>query len=233
MTLPTIAQQQAAERFAEAVAARLQPLADPTRAVGMSAYLLDQFTFLGLPAPLRRAAVRELIGAQPADAAQLLAMAEALWRLPQREYRYIAVDLLRRHAALLDVAALPALQTLLLDQPWWETVDGLAAVASAVLRKAQSGAVEREMDGWLQHDSFWVRRLAMLHQLGWRQDTNAERLQRYALHLCAEKEFFIRKAIGWALRDYARSQPDWVAAFLAKHRQQLSPLTAREAGKHL
>lgn len=216
--------------WVQAVVSRLQPLADADRAVAMRAYLLDQFPFLGLPAPVRRAAVKDLL--QPAaDAATLLARAELLWQRPEREYRYTAIDLLRRHSRRLEVSHLPVLQTLLLREAWWESVDGLAAVIGALLHRQP--AAQTMMDDWLAHPVFWVRRVAMLHQLGWRQDTDADRLFRYALHLAPEGEFFIRKAIGWALRDYARWQPEAVRAFLREHAASLSPLTRREAGKHL
>lgn len=89
------------------------------------------------------------------------------------------------------------------------------------------------MDDCLAHTHLWVRRVAMLHQLGWKAHTDQHRLFRYALALASEKDFFIRKAIGWALRDHARHQPDAVRAFLAQHAQHLSDLTRREAGKHL
>ncbi|MEY4268768.1 MAG: hypothetical protein RIS90_3303, partial [Pseudomonadota bacterium] len=89
------------------------------------------------------------------------------------------------------------------------------------------------MDAWLGHPNLWVRRVAMLHQLGWKAQTDQARLFRYALALAPETEFFIRKAIGWALRDHARTQPEAVRAFLAEHGLVLSGLTRREAGKHL
>jgi 3-methyladenine DNA glycosylase AlkD len=89
------------------------------------------------------------------------------------------------------------------------------------------------MDEALHHPSLWVRRVAMLHQLGWRQHTDSQRLFAHALALGGEKEFFIRKAIGWALRDLARTQPDAVREFLCTQAGNLSALTRREASKHL
>lgn len=99
--------------------------------------------------------------------------------------------------------------------------------------KTAQPQVQSRMDDCLAHTHLWVRRVAMLHQLGWKAHTDQHRLFRYALALASEKDFFIRKAIGWALRDHARHQPDAVRAFLAQHAQQLSGLTRREAGKHL
>jgi 3-methyladenine DNA glycosylase AlkD len=169
------------------------------------------------------------------SADELLALAEALWRLPEREFRYAAIDLLSKHHKRLDVSALPRILQLVQTDPWWDTVDGLAGVVGDILLRAKASQpdAQRHMDACLVHPHLWVRRVAMLHQLGWREQTDPERLLRYALTLAPEKDFFIRKAIGWALRDHARTQPDAVRDFLARHADQLSGLTRREAGKHL
>jgi 3-methyladenine DNA glycosylase AlkD len=223
------------KQFVLAVQRAFTPLADASQAEPMKAYLLDQFEFLGLPAPVRRKAVKDIGKVQWQSADDLLAAAELLWQKPQREYRYTAVDLLRKHSALLNVNDLPALQALLLRDPWWETVDGLSAVIADVMHAAvqQKPNAAVAMDVWLKHPSHWVRRSAMLHQLGWRLDTDTTRLFGYATQLADEKEFFIRKAIGWALRDYARWNPQAVTDFLVQQRTTLSGLTVREAAKHL
>ena len=223
------------KQFVLAVQRAFTPLADASKAEPMKAYLLDQFEFLGLPAPVRRKAVKDIGKVQWQNADDLLAAAELLWQKPQREYRYTAVDLLRKHSALLNVNDLPALQALLLRDTWWETVDGLSAVIADVMHAAvqQKPNAAVAMDVWLKHPSHWVRRSAMLHQLGWRLDTDTTRLFGYATQLADEKEFFIRKAIGWALRDYARWNPQAVTDFLVQQRTTLSGLTVREAAKHL
>ena len=223
------------QQFVLAVQRALTPLAEASRAEQMEAYLLNQFGFLGLPAPVRRQAVKDIGKVQWQSADDLLAAAELLWQKPQREYRYTAVDLLRKHSNMLRVNDLPALQALLLRDAWWETVDGLSAVIAEVMHAAvqQQPNAAATMDVWLKHSSHWVRRSAMLHQLGWRLDTDSTRLFAYAQQLAVEKEFFIRKAIGWALRDYARWNPQDVTDFLVQHRSSLSGLTVREAAKHL
>jgi len=204
------------KQFVHAVDFALVPLADEAKAQGMKAYLLNQFEFLGLAAPARRAAVKEIGKVKWQSSADLLAAAELLWQKSEREYRYTAVDLLRQHSAQLNVNDLPALQALLLQDAWWETVDGLSAVIAEVMHVAvqQKPNAAVTMDVWLKHPSHWVRRSAMLHQLGWRLDTGTTRLFGYATQLADEKEFFIRKAIGWALRDYARWMPQAVTDFL-------------------
>jgi 3-methyladenine DNA glycosylase AlkD len=217
------------------IEAALRPLADALQAVPMRAYMLDQFAFLGIRATPRRQALRGLPKLNTWTAPELLALAEALWDLPEREFHYVAVDLLAKHPRQLDLDSLPRLLQLVQRQSWWDTVDGLAGVVGDILLRARSGQgdVQRHMDRWLSHSNLWVRRVAMLHQLGWKTQTDEARLFRYALALAPETDFFIRKAIGWALRDHARTRPDAVRAFLSQHAQRLSGLTRREAGKHL
>ena len=167
--------------------------------------------------------------------AALRPLAEALWDLPEREFQYVAVDLLTKHHRQLDLYSLPRLLQLVQRHSWWDTVDGLAGVVGDILLQARGGQrdVQRPMDACLSHSNQWMRRVAMLHQLGWKAQTDEARLLRYALALAPETDFFIRKAIGWALRDYARTRPEAVCDFLAQHAQRLSGLTRREAGKHL
>ena len=220
------------------IEAALRAQADAQQAVPMKAYMLGQFEFLGIRAGLRREALKQALKGLPqftGTADELLALAHALWRLPEREFRYAAIDLLAKHHKRLDVNALPSILQLVQTDPWWDTVDGLAGVVGDVLLRAKTSQpdVQRQMDACLVHTHLWVRRVAMLHQLGWREQTDQHRLFRYALTLAPETDFFIRKAIGWALRDHARTQPEAVRAFLARHAGQLSSLTRREAGKHL
>lgn len=209
-------------------------LADPARAAAMAAYMRHQFCFLGIQTPARRLATRPLLK-QPLPAATLLATAQALWALPEREYQYAAVDLLARQWRQLSPAHLPDLLALVQQKSWWDTVDGLAGVVGDLLHRAKptDPQAQAPMDAALHHPDFWVRRIALLHQLGWKADTDEARLFGYALSLGHESEFFIRKAIGWALRDYARHRPEAVRSFLETHRAKLSGLTVREAGKHL
>lgn len=212
--------------------AALQPLADPVRAVGMRAYQRDQFDFLGIQAGPRRQAVAALLR-QPLDADALLAIAQLLWQRPERECQYVGADLLIRQHRTLGLDAVGPLLALARQKAWWDTVDALAGVVGDVIRAARTADPgsdpQRLMDTALQHPDLWVRRIAMLHQLGWRLDTDTDRLFRYAETLAPETDFFIRKAIGWALRDYARWDAAAVRRFVAAHQVQLSGLTVREA----
>ncbi|MBS1144414.1 MAG: alkylation repair protein [Proteobacteria bacterium] len=218
----------------ERVQQTLLPLADPARALAMRAYMRGQFDFLGIPTPLRRQAVAGLL--RPAQsAAELLDHAAALWAMPAREYQYVAVDLLARQVRRLGMGEVAALLGLVQQKSWWDTVDGLAGVVGDVVRAASrvDPSAQQAMDAALGHADLWVRRVAMIHQLGWREATDRRRLFDYALRLADEPDFFIRKAIGWALRDFARHDPQAVGEFLNGAGTVLSPLSRREAAKHL
>jgi 3-methyladenine DNA glycosylase AlkD len=211
------------------IQARFATLANPQAAVSMRAYMRNQFPFFGIVTPTRRSA---LIDFKKLPLAQepLLTLVQQLWQLPEREYRYAAIDLLAMHRKQLDESAIPALLALARQDAWWDTVDNLSSVINRIIRCFP--AAQAQMDEALKYDNFWTRRTAMIHQLGWRDATDETRLFDYALTLAPESEFFIRKAIGWALRDYARWQPEAVRAFVLAHREGLSSLTVREAMKH-
>ncbi|MYM93482.1 DNA alkylation repair protein [Duganella vulcania] len=200
----------------------------PGRAPAMRAYMRDQFPFLGIATPQRRQATRILLKSlQGSSAKDILQYAEQFWQRPEREYQYVAADLLSMHSKILDISHVPVLLELAQKKSWWDSVDPLASVIGKILRFGHEG-----MDQALLHDNMWVRRIALLHQLGWREKTDKNRLFNYSVALAHEKEFFIQKAIGWALRDYARHDPEAVRAFILKEKQQLSKLSYREANKH-
>ena len=217
------------------VDAALRPLADAQQALPMRAYMLDQFAFLVIRAAPRRQALRGLPRLNTWTAHDLLALADKLWAAPEREFQYVAVDLLSKYHRQLGMDSVALLLELVQRKSWWDTVDALAGVVGDIVLRARAtdAHAQRAMDECLVHPHLWVRRIAMLHQLGWKAQTDQERLFRYALALSGETDFFIRKAIGWALRDHARSQPEAVRRFLENHANQFSGLTRREAGKHL
>ncbi|MDN2696500.1 DNA alkylation repair protein [Janthinobacterium sp. SUN073] len=213
----------------------LEAAAEPGRTAPMQAYMRDQFVFLGVAAPQRRLAARDLLaGLKGIDAGTLLEHVQRLWQQPEREYQHVALDMLDMHRRQLNIAHLPALLALAHQRAWWDSVDGMAGIVGDVLlaEHRRGGDGHAHMSDALRHTDFWLRRIAMLHQLGWRADTDAVWLFDAALALAHEDEFFIRKAIGWALRDYARHAPEAVTAFANAHRQQLSTLSYREALKH-
>jgi len=224
--------------FARDIKAALASHADAERALAMRAYMRHQFDFIGVPTPLRRQAVAPVFKQLPVQNAEhLLACANRLWTMPAREYQYVATDLLARNWKTLAVTDIAHLLTIAQHASWWDSIDPLAAVVGDVLKAARvqtpQARAQAAMDAALLHESMWVRRIAMIHQLGWRAHTDEDRLFGYARSLAAESDFFIRKAIGWALRDYARHAPEAVSDFLSTSRDLISALTLREASKHL
>ena len=204
------------------------------RALSMQAYLKNQFAFLGLPAPVRRQAIA-VLGPLVAKRQDLLSLAAVLWEQKEREYKYTALDLLWKYRGQLVLGDLPWLLELAQSEPWWETVDGLAKIMGVLVRSHSKERLETMawMDTCLESESLWIRRIAMTHQLGWRLETDEVWLFAAALKLSGEKEPFIRKAIGWALRDYAKWNPEAVRWFLQGPGRQLSALSQREAIKRL
>ena len=166
----------------------------------------------------------------------MIEVAKLLWKKPEREFRYTAVDLLKDNVKLLGLSEIQELITMLQCDSWWETVDSMTSVINLViLKQVKKGDSKAQSvcDEWIQHPNFWVRRCAMLHQLGWRLKTDTDRLYHYSDLLSSENDFFIRKAIGWALRDYARWNPEWVRNVISQKQNEFSGLTIREASKHL
>jgi 3-methyladenine DNA glycosylase AlkD len=127
---------------------------------------------------------------------------------------------------------LPTAGQLITTKPWWDTVDTLADHVVGMIVARHPEAVST-MDSWLLDDNLWLARTALLHQLTYRDRTDVDRLFRYCLARADHKDFFIRKAIGWALRQYAWTDPEPVRAFVEEHRAVLSPLSVREALKNI
>ncbi|MFH8486634.1 DNA alkylation repair protein [Streptomyces longisporoflavus] len=207
--------------------------ADPERAAQAMAYMKNIAPFLGLPSPLRRQLSREVLAGTPRpDEADCTAIALRCLQLPEREYAYFAVDYLRRHVRRCSSGFLPIARHLVTTDPWWDTVDALAAHVVGGLVAADPG-LRTEMDAWIGDEDMWVARTALLHQLRYKDATDTERLFAYCLRQAGHPDFFVRKAIGWCLREYAKTDPDAVRDFVERERGRLSPLSVREALKNL
>ena len=222
-----------AEAAVSALIEALEVAGDADRAVDMRRYMRDQFAFFGVPTPQRRSiATWVLAPLGPPSARDLEALGPLAWAVDQRELQYIAVDVLARHVLLARPELLAVAADLVVTKSWWDTVDALASkvVGPLVLRFPP---LVGTLDEWIAGDELWLARTAILHQLGFKADTDVDRLFRYSLVWASCPDFFARKAIGWALRQYAYTDPDAIRAFVAEHADVLSPLTVREASKHL
>ncbi|ALV37089.1 DNA alkylation repair protein [Streptomyces sp. CdTB01] len=222
-----------ADTVLERLTAVYAAAADPERAAPMRAYMKDVAPFLGLSTPVRRALSRVVVDGLPRPGeSDCAAIALRCWRLPEREYQYFAVDYLRRHARVCSSAFLPVARHLVGTRSWWDTVDLLAAHVVGALVAADP-ALTADMDAWIADEDLWIARTALLHQLRYKERTDADRLFAYCLRQSGHPDFFIRKAIGWALREYARTDPEAVRAFVARERGKFAPLTVREALKNI
>lgn len=207
--------------------------ADPLGAVAMRAYMKDVAPFLGIRTPERRALSRTVLAGTPRPGEDdCTAVALRCWALPEREYHYFAVDYLRRHAGRCSSAFLPVVRRLITTTSWWDTVDLLAAhvVGPLVTADPRLTAV---MDEWIADDDLWVARTALLHQLTYKDRTDPDRLFAHCLRQSGHPDFFVRKAIGWSLREYAKTDPDAVRDFLTRERGRFAPLSVREALKNI
>jgi 3-methyladenine DNA glycosylase AlkD len=215
--------------YVKAIDAALMPLRDGERASAMAAYMKNYFLFLGISSPARRKAVKHI---PKPDLDKIHAIARALWKRKEREYHYVALDLLEANVKKLEpLPTLALIEELALKNSWWDSVDGLAGIASKVLRVNLEA---RELvSRWSVHEAFWINRLAILHQKGWGPRTDEKLLFKLCLVHAHKDEFFLRKAIGWALRDYAWTNPQAVRVFVEANKSKLSALSVREALKNI
>lgn len=217
-----------------AVIERLAAVADPERAPTMQAYMKSAMPYLGVPMPMVRevtiAAAREH---PPASVAQLVASAAALWRgATHREYRYAATALTGLRIAEGSLAPLPLYEEMIVTGAWWDHVDAVAPRLGRLLA-THPDRLRPLLLSWSAAPDRWLRRASILAQLGARTRTDLDLLSTVIDASATEDDFFIRKAIGWALRDYARTNPRWVKEFVAARVGVLSALSQREASKHL
>ena len=205
-----------------------EPQRDEARATGMANYMRNQFPFLGIQTvPRRRSAKAALAGLPKPTEAEIVEASTALYELSEREYQYSAVELVAANVRACSSAFIDHLEWLVTTKSWWDTVDALAASVAGPLVK-ENPALTSTMDAWIESENVWLARTAILHQLRYKSFTDASRLFRYCEARAGDREFFIRKAIGWALREYSKTDPEAVRAFIRTHDAELSGLSKRE-----
>lgn len=218
-----------AEALVTGVRAGLRAVAEPSRAPAMQAYMKTTEPFLGVRLPAVRAVVQ---AHPPADLAVLLSAATSLWRTAvYREERYAATTLVRADPARGRLELLPFVTEVITTGAWWDHVDTMAHNVCDLLL-VHRAAVTPVLREWSVSPDRWLRRSSIIGQLDARADTDLDLLTEVIETNATDRESFVRKAIGWALRQYARTDPSWVRAFVATH-PELSGLSRREALKHL
>ncbi|WP_343223684.1 DNA alkylation repair protein [Paenibacillus oenotherae] len=205
---------------------------DEDKAVAMAAYMRDQFPFLGIKSPERVEATRQFLKEKGTpELEELDAIVRALWKLPEREYQYTALLLMEKRLKKLDASWIGLLEMMITTASWWDTVDIIAGKLVGGLFGRYPELIPEYGDKWIASDNLWLRRSALLFQLGYKGKTDKDLLFGYIRQCADEEEFFIRKAIGWALREYAKTDEHAVRAFVKE--TPLSALSVREALKRI
>jgi 3-methyladenine DNA glycosylase AlkD len=206
--------------------------ADKTRAAGAKAYLLNQFEFYGIPMAERRKLCRDFIKTDPLSAiTKAVQIVKQAWQLPEREWQYFAVELLSFYKKQWKKSTIKLIEYCIIHKSWWDTVDNIADAWAGEYFKLFPEQIFDITGKWNQSENIWLQRCSLLFQKKYRRSTDTNLLAIYIQHLSLSNEFFIRKAIGWSLREYAKTDPAWVKNFVNAH--GLSPLSKREALKNI
>jgi 3-methyladenine DNA glycosylase AlkD len=223
-----------AVRLVADLRAGLAAQADPERAAQSQRYLKTTMPIFGVSRPIQKQLFRGLTARPPPDVRAWEEAARLAHRGPERELKYAAVAIvLGWRGRYLTLAALPLIADLVRAGAWWDLVDELAPYALGGVLVAHPDHRARVLREWIEDPDVWIRRSAVLAQLRYRDQTDADLLFSLCLRQAGDKSFWMRKAIGWALRQYARTDPTAVSAFVQAHRGELSGLSVREATKHL
>lgn len=206
---------------------------DPVLAKKQSDYLRNHFPFFGIIKPemrlIGKAWVKTLC---PKNQNELKSTVKQLWNKNEREYHYAAIELIKHYKKLHSLDFVDLYEMMIREQSWWDTVDDIASNLVGNHLKNYPELIKK-MDIWIDDENFWIRRTALIFQLKYKKLTDEKRLFSYCQKRMHEKEFFIRKAIGWSLREYSKVNPSSVKNFTKAHQAHLSPLSLREASKYI
>ena len=214
----------------EGLRKELKAVAIPNDAVAMKAYMKNKFEFLGVKTPARRKLVKAFFKQQTDSVIDWNFINEA-WNNPYRELQYVALDYLEIRKKLLAPSDLPRLKKLAQTKSWWDTVDFLDRLVGSII--ARFPETKATILSWSCDEDIWLRRLAIDHQLLRKEETDTELLEKILVNNLGQTEFVINKAIGWALRDYSKTNPNWVKDFIERHRAEMAALSIREGSKYL
>lgn len=200
-------------------------------AVPMAAYMRNHFVFYGIKTPQRNALSKPIIADLKATGGVDWGFVKACWADEHRECQYVACTYLIAVQDRLTIDDLPQLRLLVETKSWWDTIDRLDRIIGNIGLRDPS--LDEIMLVWSRDPNFWVRRIAIDHQLLRKTTTNTDLLEQILVNNLDSQEFFINKAIGWALRDYSKTNPAWVEAFIQRYRAQMDSLSIREGSKYL
>jgi 3-methyladenine DNA glycosylase AlkD len=202
-----------------------------TNRPSMESYMKNHFLFLGIKTPKRRQLIKDFIQLHglPND----LSIIKEIWELEEREFQYVALDLLSKDYKKAEKERIEFYEQLITEKSWWDTVDTIAGILISLHFLRFPDLIASYTDKWIRSENMWLQRAAILHQLKFKQHTNEEKLFNHIKIVSSSKEFFIQKAIGWALREYSKTSPLSVRNFVTNNEEFLAPLSKREALKRI
>ena len=210
---------------------RFESMEDKENASSMSKYMRNLFIFYGLPTPKRKALYKDIIKEEKKQKKIDWEFLDQCYEDEHREFQYVVCDYLIAMNDFLTYEDIPKIKKYAQTKQWWDTIDCLDRVIGEIGLRDQR--VDALMIEWSQDDDFWIRRIAIDHQLCRKEKTHTELLEKILVNNFGSDEFFINKAIGWALRDYSKTNPDWVRAFIDKYKDQMDKLSIKEASKYI
>jgi 3-methyladenine DNA glycosylase AlkD len=206
--------------------------ANAANAVGAKAYMLNQFEYYGIKMAERRRLCKNFIKAHPVSSfTETEKIVKQTWQLPEREWQYFAIELLAQYKKQWKISTIKTIKYCITHKSWWDTVDAIADAWAGEYFKLFPQQIATVTAAWNISENIWLQRSSLLFQKKYKQQTDTKLLTKYIQHLSSSNEFFIRKAIGWILREYAKTNAEWVKDFVELNK--LSPLSRREALKHL
>jgi len=210
------------------IAQTLSAEADPATASQMKRYMRNKFEFLGIKAPKLRSLSKPLLAKEQLPPEnQVPDITTELWQLPQREYQYFAIELLKKHLKNTPEEWIGLYEKLIIQKSWWDTVDGLAAWLVGNYFRLYPGQIKPYTKNWMDSENIWLQRTCLIFQLKYKDKTDFELMKSFIIPLQNSNEFFIKKAIGWALREYSKTNPEAVSEFAERH--PISKLSYNEA----
>jgi len=222
--------------IAKAIRTQLSRHKNPTVAAGAKAYMKSEMPFYGVAMPQLRKICADVFAAHPISmAADWRRIIAELWdRASHREERYAAIELAAYppYQRFISLASLPLYRRMIQEGGWWDYVDSIAQRV-AVLLATYPDRIKPTLRAWARHESIWLRRAAIISQISFREQTDVALLHDCLAPSLQSTDVWLRKAIGWALREHAKANPDDVRQFLAAHQAELSPVSRREAEKGL
>ena len=197
----------------------------------MSKYMLNKFEYIGIKTPERRKIFKNFFKEYKNEEKIDWEFVNKCWENKYREFQYIAADYLKNMKDKLTRDDIPKLKQLILKKSWWDTIDNLDMTIGALALKDSN--VNKILLEWSLDENIWLRRIAIDHQLLRKEKTNTELLEKILKNNLGQTEFFINKAIGWTLRDYSKTNPEWVKNFIEENKEKMAKLSIKEASKYL